>query len=496
LRRSSLVIPAFSPKNWRQFFRCIFSITGRLYWSLPPQIIPASISPPMSVTVELLDEPSRMAAADELSSEVAGQAAPTVPPQIFYGWLMLPLAMGLMIGTSPGQTFGITFFNTSFRRSFDLTQTWLSAIYLIATLIAGLTLPYIGGLTDRFGLRRSALVATVAMAGVCLWASQTQGIVMLFLGFVMLRIMGPGTLVLLANNTLATWFDRRLGLASALMQVSMAGAMAFVPAGMVWLIDTFGWRGAYLWLAGILAAGLLPLLAVFYRASPSVLGLMPDGERRLRAAATSDPSSCLQLKSNVVGMTLQQARHHRAYWILLAATAIWAVIGTGLVFHLEALFHSHGLEKTASARAMTYMAIGMGAMQIVGGLMADRFALRGLLATAVGLIAVSCVMLAAGRASLLTPGLSVYGLAQGLMSIVAATAWARYFGRAHLGKIRGMSLTAAIAGSGLGPLLMGVSDDYLGGFEPSLWLFAGTALVIAVAGIWATPPMSDTRRTA
>jgi len=54
-----------------------------------------------------------------------------------------------------------------------------------------------------------------------------------------------------------------------------------------------------------------------------------------------------------------------------------------------------------------------------------------------------------------------------------------------------MSLTAAIAGSSLGPLLMGVSDDYLGSFTPAFGLFAGLALVIAIAGVWATPPKGN-----
>ncbi len=404
-------------------------------------------------------------------------------PKFFYGWLMLPLAMLLMIASSPGQTFGFSFFNVKFREAFDLTQTRLSAVYLVATVTAALALPFIGGLTDRFGLRRSVLATVAALAGVCVLMSQTQGVVTLFAAFVLFRILGAGMMVLLANNTLATWFDRRLGLASGMMQVAMAGAIAFVPAGIVFLIETFGWRGAYLGIAAILAVGLLPLLAAVYRESPEVLGQLPDG---VRTALSGKP-----LDVGVVGLTLPQARRHRAFWILLAATATWALIGTGYFFHLEAIFQAHGLGKSNSTRAMTYMALGMGTFQILGGLLADRVALRWLVASAVGLLAASCVMMAIGKATILIPGFAVFGIGQGLMSIVAATGWARYFGRAHLGKIRGMSLTAAIAGSSLGPLLMGVSDDYLGSFAPAFGLFAGLALVIAVAGLWATPPKGE-----
>jgi predicted MFS family arabinose efflux permease len=296
----------------------------------------------------------------------------------------------------------------------------------------------------------------------------------------MFRVMGPGTMVLLANNTLANWFDRRLGLASGMMQFAMAGANALVPASMVVLIEAFGWRGAYLGIGAILAAVLMPLVALVYRETPCEIGQFADGERH---EPGEEPA-----KLNLHGLSLPQAKQHRAYWILLAATAMWGLIGTGFVFHLEALFQVHGLGQSASTRALTWMAVSMGTFQIMGGLMADRVELRSLLIAAVGVIAVSCLMLANGSAALLVPSFAVYGIAQGLMSIVAATGWARYFGRAHLGKIRGMSLTAAIAGSSLGPLLMGVSDDYLGSFTPSLWLFAGLAGVITIAAFWATPP--------
>jgi len=406
------------------------------------------------------------------------------PSTLFYGWLMLPLAMLIMIATSPGQTFGLAFFNTKFRAAFDLSQTRLSITYLVATVAASFAIPIIGGWVDRFGLRRSALVAVAAMAAACVFASQVQGIVTLFFAFTLLRTVGPGSMTLMANNTLASWFDRRLGLVSGIMQVGMAGALALVPAGILVLIDAFGWRGAFLALGAIIACVLIPLVLLFYRESPSEMGLQPDGAADPSGGDDSDSAS----QGFAWGMDVEQAMQHRAFWILLAAAAVWALIGTGLVFHLDAIFQSNGMGLAESARAMSCLAIGMGAMQIVGGLLADRLPLQWLLGVAIGLIAVSCVMLAMGQGGILIAAFAVYGAAQGIKTIIAATAWARYFGRAHLGKIRGISLTAAIAGSSVGPLIMGISADYLGGFTPALWLFTAMATVISIAGFWATPP--------
>ncbi|MCG8450615.1 MAG: MFS transporter [Pirellulales bacterium] len=435
----------------------------------------------MSVSVESADEPVPPAVAEAVAIADPPLLAGTekISTGWFYGWVMLPLAMLVMACTAPGQTFGITFFNSHFRAAFDMSQTGLSATYLVATVVASLMLPYLGGLIDRFGMKRATMLAATMMALACALASQVQGAVTLFVAFVLLRTIGPGTMTLLANNTLAMWFDRRLGMASGIMQVTMAGAMAFVPMAILGLIEVFGWRGAYLALAAVFAAGLLPLVALIYRESPADVGQFPDGAR------TACPK---RTELAETGLDVKQAMQQRSYWILLAAAATWALIGTGLLFHLEPLFQYHGLGKAASARAVGCLAIGMATMQIVGGVLADRLPVRWLLITAMGLIAVSCTVMALGSGAVLTLGFAIYGCAQGLKTIVVGTVWPRYFGRLHLGKIRGTSLTAAIAGSSLGPLIMGVSTDFWGGFTPSLWIFAVGSGLVALAACWATPP--------
>ena len=263
------------------------------------------------------------------------------------------------------------------------------------------------------------------------------------------------------------------------MQVAMAGAMAAVPASILALIQAYGWRGAFVALAVILAGGLLPLVTFVYRQSPRDVGQFADGNR-------SPPT---HHRSQVAdGMTLAAAMRQRAYWIMLLAAAMWALVGTGMIFHLEALFAVHGFGQQESARALAYLALSMATRQIGGGLWADRLAMRWLVVTALGAIALSSGLLAAGRPTWLEASYALFGCGQGMMTIVAGTAWARYFGRAHLGAIRGTSLTAAVGASAIGPLAMGMSVDYFGSFAPSLWLFAAVSTAIAIAGCWATPP--------
>ena len=442
----------------------------------------------MSAVAKALEEPVELSPAAAPLPRVSIYRPEETSPNWFYGWLMLPLATLLMVATSPGQTLGVAYFNTRFLAEFSLSKTSLSIVYLVATVLASLAIPFVGGLIDRFGLRRAVLCALAAMAAACVFASQINGITTMLLAFLALRLAGPCTLTLLANNTLAAWFDVRLGRASSFTQVALAGVWAIVPAVFILLIDTFGWRGAYLVMAGMVAGGLVPLMALLYRQAPSDLGQLPDGVR-------FDAREELLPFTWGNEFTLRQAMQHRSYWILLAATAMWALIGTGLIFHLPAVFESVGLDAQTSIHAVSGLALVMGATHLVGGVLADRLAMRWLLVASMTLLTTACVMLA--KATTLGPlvaGYVVFGCSQGMMTIVAGTAWARYFGRTHLGRIRGTSLTATVGASAIGPVLMGVSADYLDGFAPSFWLFAAVMCAIVLASFWATPPRNVTRQ--
>ncbi len=384
---------------------------------------------------------------------------------------MLGLAILIMIASSPGQTHGVTFFNAKFREAFDLSHTKLSGIYLLATLVAAATLPACGSLIDRFGLRKVAIASLGLMSATCYFASQVQSPMTLMIAFIMLRALGSGTLVLVANNTLAAWFDRRLGLAIGMMQVTLALTTSVVLEGAVALISYFGWRGAYIAIALLIGGFLLPLVLYAYRQSPDEKGQLPDG-------VLKDRDSTVPISHQ--GLALREAARQASYWILLIATGMWTLVAGGLLFHLEEIFRLQGHAKSSVLLAVRFLAVAMAVMQIIGGFAADLLPIRLLVVLAIWLLAASCGLIAYEHEAWLIAGCTLFGMAQGLMTIVAGTAWARVFGRAHLGKIRGTSVTAGVLGSSLGPIALGISVDNYGGFAPALWIIAGSLFVLGI----------------
>ena len=411
--------------------------------------------------------------------------------EFFYGWLMVPLATLVMICSAPGQTYGFMRFNPSIRESLQLSQTDLSATYLLATLCAALPLSYLGALSDRYGMKRSMLIAIAAMAGACLLASTVQSAPMLFVACLGLRMIGAGLLSLLATNTLAAWFDKKLPLACGIMQFGMAASMALVPVSMMMLIDGVGWRWAYAAIGVSLMALLFPLILLVYRDRPSDVGQRMDGEAapplELAPLAEYDQAgsprpATLRIvdEDNPPSLNLREALQTRMFWLLLTATGVWSLIGTGLIFHLESLLQARALSFAQTAWATPLMAVAMALMQLGSSTLIDYFPIRKLVSGALLCTAITCTILSTAGGTIALAAYAVFGVGQGLMTVVSSASWARYFGPAHLGRIRGTSMTVGISCSALGPLVMGASADWLGGFNPSLWLFASVAVVVAI----------------
>src|SRR5690606_4574175 len=166
-------------------------------------------------------------------------------PRFYYGWLMLAISMLTLVASSPGQTFGISILNEPMRASLGLSHGQMAAAYTLGTLLGAVPIAFIGFFMDRYGLRRTLLASVVLFTGAWFPAAAAQGWLTVLLAFFMLRSLGPGALAFLSGNTLAFWFDRRLGMVEGLRALGLAVAMIGIPMMNLWLVSIGGWRGAY-----------------------------------------------------------------------------------------------------------------------------------------------------------------------------------------------------------------------------------------------------------
>jgi hypothetical protein len=86
----------------------------------------------------------------------------------------------------------------------------------------------------------------------------------------------------------------------------------------------------------------------------------------------------------------------------------------------------------------------------------------------------------------------IYGVLNGVMigasNVVNAVVFAAYYGRRHLGSIRGVTMIVNVAASALGPLPLGLARDLLGSYAPALIALGLLPCLYALAMVWVRPP--------
>ena len=70
----------------------------------------------------------------------------------------------------------------------------------------------------------------------------------------------------------------------------------------------------------------------------------------------------------------------------------------------------------------------------------------------------------------------------------SAVIWPNYYGRMHLGAIRGVVTSGMVASAALGPLPFGLLFDLLNNYIVAVLIFTGLPAVCTIAAFIARPP--------
>lgn len=402
----------------------------------------------------------------------------------FAGWRILALSTLVMGLTGPGQTIGVSVFIDHFADALDLSKNQISAGYAIGTLCGSLTLPTVGRLIDRHGVRRAmSTIASLFSLGL-VFMSGVQGLITLTVGFFFIRMLGQGSLSLVSTVSISLWFDRRRGFALGIAMTFSSAIMAMVPVALSFTIEGVGWRSAWLVAAGAIAVIVLPISWFGIIDRPATIGQLPDGQ-----TPPDDDAPPLE----EWGVERGEALRTRAFWILALATALTSMLSTALNFHQIALLGESGFTETEAAIMFLPQVVGT----LIGspgmGVIIDRVGTR--YAPAATLAALSGTLLLAGSVSS-TAGVIVYatwfGVQAGTIRTLGAALIPKWFGTRHLGSIQGAMTFLGVLASAAGPIAFSVTQTTAGSFRSAATLWALAPLVAAAFALSKRPVPSPT----
>ena len=401
--------------------------------------------------------------------------------RFFYGWIVVAVmatasALAMALGSlnfglfikPMGDELGVG------RAVFGWAQ---SAVQIANAAFA----PTMGRLIDRFGARYllagAALLTGAALIGLSL-ATEGWHVVVAFAVVGTAGVSGGASLI--TSVPVTKLFVRERGRALAFLgRGGPVGGLVFVPVTQL-LIDGVGWRSAWVVLA-LLGAGLIvPLSILFVRRQPEDMGLLPDGAALPLPGVAPAPAER--------SWTRAEALRSPVFWRLIVAFGLLS-LGTGMVaLHRIPSFMDRGLDPRLISYATALDAGAAGLAAFTVGILTRRFPVRLLgAAGCVTLALASALTIATDDHPTMFASMIVFGLGIGAWILMQGYIWAAYFGRAHLGAIRGAVLPLTLVFGGAGAPLAGYVRDATGSYVPA-WRAAIVLMLVAALVLALTPP--------
>ncbi len=418
---------------------------------------------------------------------------------IFYGWIVLGFGSLGMLMSIPGQTVGVSVFTDHLIEALSLSRNSISMAYLVGTISSALLLSSAGKAYDKYGARLLAIIITALLAGTLIYLSSVDHIsagivntlsnpsalvstavsfIAICLGFFALRFLGQGTLTMVSRNMVMKWFEKKRGMANAVLGITISLGFSIAPRILDGAIVSFGWRGAWRFIAVMLI--LFTCMAyLFFRDNPQSAGLSPDGKSsyvpRRRQHIESLPSR---------NFSLRETKRTYSFWFFNITLALSALLVTAFTFHVISIFHEAGMDRTAAVNIFLPASLIAVSSQFIGSWSSDYIKLKYIgFVQLLGILLLSAGILFLSEDSGYFLVIAGMGLTQGMMGITSTITWPRFFGLRYLGAVSGYAMAWTVAGSALGPYVFSLTLDMLGSYDLSALLCGGIGF-LGVLGVF------------
>ncbi len=413
----------------------------------------------------------------------------------FYGWVILAAGTIGILMSIPGQTMGVSVFTESLLSDLQINRNNLSLAYLVGTLGSGLIITRAGKLYDKHGARVMAFIAGVMLGLMLVYLTRIDRLVeslkevgwlspavitfvLLAFGFWGIRFFGQGILTMVSRNMVMKWFNRRRGLANAVLGIFSALGFSVAPKILDQVIQRLEWRGAWIFLAILVGIVFALFVIVVFRDNPEDCGCVADGKKGAVKKSRRPPS----LPDH--DFTLKEARKTIAFWTFTLGLSLSALYISGLTFHVVSVFEASGLTREQGLGIFIPTSLIAVGIQFLGGYASDYIRLKFLLV----LFALGMTVSIVGLTMLGGNSLGYWmiiggnGVVWGLYTVLIGVTWPRFYGLKNLGAISGFSLSWTVIGSALGPYMFSVSMDLTGSYDLVAWIcLAISVFLIALA---------------
>ena len=389
---------------------------------------------------------------------------------IFWGWWIV---IGAVVGQFTAMGAGAAIAGV-FLRPMTGDLGWTAAEYTLggsaAVAVGGFVGFVIGPYIDRYGARPLMLMGACVYAVAFLGMSRIETLWQ----FIVLSMVAGGVAFsfsggLVVNVALSKWFVVRRGWAIALGSSGVSLAGLIMPVAMTSVVDSMGWRDAYLVLSVLTFVIIVPV-ALLMRRQPEDYGLLPDGTKPgAGLSGRSKKAADAQALDAANSYTRGEALRTPAIWLLIVGYGSNIMAISAVLVHAIPFMTDNGLTRTEAALALALNGGANLSSKFVWGYLLQRVHVRYLSAMALctGATGVVLMLVSAqtGWLGLMFVAFFCWGFGFGGTVPLGEFIWAKYFGRVYIGAVRGVGVPFTIVLGASGPLIAGLYFDRVGSYE-------------------------------
>src|ERR1700733_109361 len=314
--------------------------------------------------------------------------ARTCAGRVHYAWVALIVAFTITLGAvgvraAPGVII------VPLQQAFGWSVGTISAAISLNILLLGMTGPFITGLMETLGLRRTVLLClSLLLLGTGLSTFITAPWQLFATWGLMVGVGASAGAVGMAAAIANRWFVAHRGLAIGLLSsANAAGQLIFLPI-LGRLSQTYGWQSVSITVALTIAV-LIPVAALLLPESPAAIGLTPLG-------TTSEPPAAPRATNpfTVAIDGLVRGVRSMDFWLLALSFGVCGFSTNGLIgTHLIAFCVDHGYSQFAGAGILASVGVFSLVGSTISGWLTDRYNPRILLFWIFGLRGLSLMVL-------------------------------------------------------------------------------------------------------
>jgi MFS family permease len=294
--------------------------------------------------------------------------ARTCAGRVHYAWVALIVAFTITLGAvgvraAPGVII------VPLQQAFGWSVGTISAAISLNILLLGMTGPFITGLMETLGLRRTVLLClSLLLLGTGLSTFITAPWQLFATWGLMVGVGASAGAVGMAAAIANRWFVSHRGLAMGLLSsANAAGQLIFLPI-LGRLSQTYGWQSVSITVAATIAV-LIPLAALLLPESPAAIGLTPLGTT---SAPPLAPRAANPFTVAIDGLI--RGVRSLDFWLLALSFGVCGFSTNGLIgTHLIAFCVDHGYSQFAGAGILASVGVFSLVGSTISGWLTDRY---------------------------------------------------------------------------------------------------------------------------